>query len=194
MKARLLLVFALALFVSACGSSIAPSPEISLPIALAGQSNALFIRPYLIAAVAPEVVTGFAQDGSTIAQWAVTAPQGYWSQLAPSLHQPLKAFVWWQGESDTTNVSTYLNSLTEFIARVRNEAHDPTLRVVICRVVDDPAFSQIRALQAAYVAADARSVLVSSDGLPTEFSTPGSAHLSPEGYQQMAQRIAAVLR
>lgn len=165
------------------------------PIVLAGQSNAFFIQPFLAQAAAPVPVSGFAQDGSWITQWAVDAPEGYWQRLAPSLHQPLKAFVWWQGESDWNAADVYLSRLIEFLQRVRREANDQNLLIVICRVVDDPAFPGIRADQEAYIKRDPRSVLVSSDGLPREHPdwASGSAHLSSDGYVVMSQRILAAI-
>ena len=187
-------IFALALVCSACGSSIAPSPPL-LPLVLAGQSNADFLRPFLVSAASPRPITGTSNPGSRLAEWDVDAPTGYWRTLAPALHHPLRAFVWWQGESDAATSTLYLGRLAEFIQRVRVEAADAQLPVVICRVVDDPAFVGIRAAQDAYVASDTRSVLVSSDGLPREHPdwTTGSAHLSAEGYAAMAQRILAAL-
>lgn len=179
-------------FALACGAApAAPERAAVVPIALAGQSNADFIRPYLTAAAAPAAVVGFAQDGSTIRQWAIEAPEGYWSRLVPALHQPLRAFVFWLGESNRDNVAEYAAMLPELFARVRREANDPRLLVVVCRVVDDPAFVGVRAAQAAYVAGDPESVLVSSDGVPRE--APGSAHLSPAGYVEMSSRILAAI-
>jgi len=185
----------LALFASACGGSSLSAPTIAAPtkpLALAGQSNALFIRPFLISAAAPEAVIGFSQDGSSIEQWAPGS--AYWGQLAPQFHQPLRAFVWWQGEGNRLTPDIYASQLRDLIGRVRAEANDPNLLVLICRVVDDPLFVGIRAAQAAYVASDPRSILVNSDNLPKEFGEGvGSAHLSPDGYTLMAKRILAVL-
>ena len=166
------------------------------PLALAGQSNALFMRPYLEAAYKPGDVIGFAQDGSQIVEWRVDGP--YWMALKPTLHQALRAFVWWQGESDFRNPGPYLAALRAFIERVRREANDPNLLVLICRVVDDPTpgWSEIRRAQEVFVSTDRHAVLVSSDGLPKEHPDwpRGSAHLSKEGYQAMARRVIAALR
>ena len=142
-------------------------------------------------AYAPGRVVGFAQEGSYIRQW--DEGTDFWNRLAPQLHQPLRAFVWWQGESDRHPgmVEIYGVKLQALVARVRYEAADPQLLVVICRVVNDPAFAGIRAAQEAYVATDPRAVLVSSDGLPLE--SAGSAHLSADGYREMAQRVLRAL-
>jgi hypothetical protein len=191
------------LVIAGCGGSSSTAPTVTAqptaptttpaPLALAGQSNALFMQPFLASAAAPMLVVGFAQDGSKITQWDVNAPEGYWAKLAPSLHGKLTAFVWWQGESDTTEADLYLTRLIAFIARVRAEAGNPSLKVLICRVVNDPAFQSIRAAQAAYVAQDPFSVLVSSDGLQLEHPDwpSGSAHLSNDGYVGMAARVLA---
>lgn len=183
----------LALFTAGCGASvpIAPTPAVPLPLALAGQSNAWLMRDIFAAAYAPGRVVGFAQDGSYIDQWAPNTD--YWNRLATDLHQPLRAFIWWQGESDRWpgRVEIYESELRAFIARVRAEANDPNLLVVICRVIDDPIFAGVRAAQEAYVRSDPRSVLVSSDGLPLE--SVGSAHLNAAGYVAMSKRILAVI-
>jgi hypothetical protein len=160
-----------------------------MTVALAGQSNAWLMRPIFEKAY-PHIV-GFAQDGSRIREWETGAPN--WLHLEPALKQPLRAFVWWQGESDRHpgQAEVYGSALQEFLARVRVTANDPHLLLVICRVIDHPAFAQIRTAQEEYVARDARSVLVSSDGLPLEL--PDSAHLSPAGYEEMVRRILAVI-
>jgi hypothetical protein len=165
-------------------------------VALAGQSNAMFLRPFLEAQYSPRRIVGYVQDGSRIRDWAEAG--GNWKRLAPNLHQPLKAFVWWQGESDHDNPGRYLKELKAFIARVRREANDPNLLIVICRVVDDPTegFPEIRQAEEAFVRADGRAVLVSSDGLQLEHPDwlRGSAHLSPDGYTKMAARVVAAIR
>ena len=167
-----------------------------LPLVLAGQSNALLMRPYLEEAYKPGEVIGFAQDGSRIDEWSISGP--YWKALTPALHRPVRAFVWWQGESDFRNPRPYLAALRAFIDRVRREANDPNLPVLICRVVDDPTsgWSDIRHAQEELVSHDSHAVLVSSDGLPKEHPEwpRGSAHLSPEGYRAMARRVVAALR
>lgn len=190
------------LLFGACGASpLAPTPEPPpvivapppLPIALAGQSNPNLMFAPFVTAYAPGKVVGekALNPGSTIQQWAEGGP--LWTALAPDLRQPLRAFVWWQGESDRHpgQVELLESETRAFIARVRKEANDPNLLVIICRVVDDPIFAGVRAAQAAYVASDPRSVLVSSDGLPLE--GPRSAHLSPQGYIAMTERILRVL-
>lgn len=159
------------------------------PLALAGQSNAWLMRPILEQMYRPGVVVGFAQDGSKIAQWAEGSE--FWTLLAKDLHQPLRAFVWWQGESDRDDPATYSAKLRSFLERVRREANDPTLLIVECRVIDASVFVEIRAIQEAYVKSDARSVLVSSDALPLE--APDSAHLNADGYRSMVTRILAVI-
>lgn len=188
-----MLALVLLIFAAGCGAApTAPTPPGAPgPIAFAGQSNANLMFDTLTAAYAPGVVLGAAarNPGSRIQEWALGAH--YWPLLTPSLHQPLRAFVWWQGESDRAEVAEYPARLAAFLASVRAEAGDPQLFVVLCRVVDDPVFAGIRAVQEAYVRSDPRSVLVSSDGL--ELEGPGSAHLSPVGYRAMAARVLVAL-
>lgn len=183
MRRALLLV---AVVASACGHPTTPSSP--LPLALAGQSGALLMRPYLAQAY-PGAVVGFQQDGSQIRDWADGMP--FWMALAPTLRQPLRAFVWWLGESDRDDPIAIPGAFSLFLARVRREANDPALLVVLCRAVDHPLFTGVRAAEEAYVRTDPRAVLVSSDGLALE--GPDSAHLSGEGYRLMAQRVIAVL-
>jgi hypothetical protein len=197
MPVRFVTLIAISILTISCGAASAPTEptapvtELSRPVtvALAGQSNAWLMRPIFENAY-PQVV-GFAQDGSRISEWAVGT--SHWSNLEPALKQPLRAFVWWQGESDRHpgQVEVYGAALEEFLTRVRLTANDPNLFLVICRVIDHPAFARIRTAQEAYVARTPRSVLVSSDGLPLEF--PESAHLSPAGYEEMVRRILAVI-
>ena len=196
---KLSVIIGIAVLASSCGGSsptaptaptIATPPAAVMPLALAGQSNALFMRPSLEQQYTN--VVGFAQDGSKIAEWSASG--AYWAQLAPQLHQPLKAFIWWLGESDTTTPD-YMNAEREFFARVRLEANQPNLLIVVCRVVDAQVFAGVRAVQEAYVRSDPRSILVSSDGLEREHPNDleGSAHLSRAGYDAMVLRILAAI-
>src|SRR6185436_15022942 len=60
-----------------------------------------------------------------------------WPALASGLHGPRRAFVWWQGESDSTPdlLASYELKLVNLIARVRQENGDPTLLVVLVKVI-----------------------------------------------------------
>jgi lysophospholipase L1-like esterase len=187
---RLYAALTVACFVAACG---APSAAHATPpvttILLAGQSNAGNVAPFLVAAYHPSEVVMAAHGGQPIRKWA--AGSEYWNELAPLLRQPLRAFVWWQGESDPQS-TTYLADLTDLVARVRQANRSPNLLVVEIRILPLPqgAGATVRAAQEAFVQADTHAVLVSSDGVPAQAD---GYHLTDAGYRQMAARIVAVL-
>jgi hypothetical protein len=138
------------------------------------------------------VLSDSTQNSRSIASWSPTeTPPVLWRVLAAELRQPVQAFVWWQGESDRGS-TTYLADDTELLARVRAENGNPQLLVVVIRILDLPQNAGIRAAQERVVAADPYAVLVSSDG--PGFQDGTSDHLTPAGYQAVAQRILVALR
>jgi Carbohydrate esterase, sialic acid-specific acetylesterase len=185
----------LALLLDMACSSLFPTPRRATdPIVLSGQSNALpdhLGDPFQAEYPATAVV---AEGSQPISAWDVGRP--LWAQLEPLLHRRhLRAFVWWQGESDAQLlVGDYEGHLRAFLHRVRHAAADPSLLIVVVQVLryTPPAGSGlgdadgVRADQARYVASDPRSVLVSVDDLPRD---PGN-HLADAA----AQRILAVIQ
>lgn len=171
----------------------------STTLVVSGQSNAVQIWPYLETAYTAGQVDGFAYGGLQIYHWfRDTSPYDFepWPHLAPTLHQPLRAFIWWQGESDATDPDrpdpqTYADSLTRLLARVRAEANDPTLPVIVCQILANanPDTAVIRDQIQRAVAGDPLATLVVADDLPAK----DAFHLSETGYQHMAQRIIAAL-
>ena len=164
---------------------------------LAGQSNALFVRPYLEAGYTSGRIDGFAQDGSRIAEWHPESAYTGNSSRRPCTSRCARLYGG-KAKATTGTPPEYLTALRAFIDRVRREAHDPNLLVVLCRIVDDPTpgWSDIRRAQETLAATDPHIVLVSSDGLPKEHPDwpRGSAHLSPDGYRAMAQRVVEAIR
>jgi len=157
-----------------------------LPSVLSGQSNAANLALPL-GGLRP--VTAITQGATAIAAWAPDGAQ--WARLVPVLRTPIDAFIWWQGESDLTDLSHYFADLADLIARVRRTAVNPGLPVVICGANNYPGQQPLRDLQQAYVASDPGTIYVPSDDLASE---PGSQHLTAMGYQTMADRIHAALQ
>lgn len=184
-----------AMLAACCGSSsTAPTSPVvpRAPIALSGQSNAQFVAPFLTAAYAGPVAVS-ATYGTPIAYWDWTdsgSSGANWRALEPYLTPTLSALVWWQGESDGDN-PTYAAVLAGLFAHIRQVAQRPALRIVIVQVEDVPELQGVRAIQAAYVASDRYSVLVSTDGAELK---PGEVHLTDAGYQMMTSRILAALQ
>lgn len=167
-----------------------PSPP-QTTILLSGQSNAVNLSPFLVGAYHPSLVVTSAYPGNPISLWTEGHPN--WRVLAPLLRQPLRAFVWWQGETDAdARSTTYLADLTDFVARVRLANHAPDLFVIVIRILPLPqgAGASVRAAQEAFVQADTNAVLVSSDDVP---ALPDGYHLADAGYRQVAARIVAAL-
>jgi hypothetical protein len=160
-------------------------------ILLSGQSNAVNVSPFLVAAYYPSLVVTSAYPGNPIQLWAPGNPN--WKVLAPLLRQPLRAFVWWQGETDAdAHSTTYLADLTDLIARVRLANRAPDLFVVVIRILPLPheLGAAVRAAQEAFVQADKNAVLVSSDGVPAQ---DDGYHLADAGYRIVAARIVAAI-
>jgi hypothetical protein len=180
-----------AFVIAGCGapSAAAPSPPVTA-VLLSGQSNAGGVSPFLMAAYRPADVFVAAHGGEPIRKWAPGSL--YWNELARLLRQPLKAFIWWQGENDLESTS-YLADLADLVARVRATNHAPNLLVIVVRILPQPHDwgAGVRAAQEAFVQADANAVLVSSDGVPAQAD---GIHLADAGYRQVADRIVAVLR
>lgn len=185
-------LFFLAL-ISACGQVSPTAPTAQQTVAptvatirptwgLSGQSNADFLRPYL----APYAdVIGFSESSRPISWWN---PDGYcWLQLAPTLHTPMSAFIWWQGESDnyTTAPGEYAAALTELVGRIRAEANAPRLLFVVMRIAD----ARMDAEQDRFLASDAYAMAVQT----RDIGFVDGTHMSAEQYGRLAVRLAQLL-
>jgi hypothetical protein len=190
-RLKVISVLILASLAVACGSTGGARYVPSSTILISGQSNAGNVAPFVVAAYYPSAAVMSAHGGEPIRKWAAGSP--YWNELAPLLRHPLRAFVWWQGESDgDLQTPTYLADLTDLVARARATNGNPDLFVIIVRILPLPhdLGAGVRAAQEAFVKADASAVLVSSDGVPAQND---GYHLTNAGYRQVAARIVAAL-
>jgi len=188
---KVIAVLVLASFVSACGVSSGARYARASTILISGQSNAGNVAPFLVSAYYPSAAVMSAHGGEPIRQWSEGS--AYWNELTPLLRHPLRAFVWWQGETDgDRQTTTYLADLTDLVARVRATNGDPGLLVVVVRILPLPhdLGAGVRAAQEAFVRADANALLVSSDGAAAQND---GYHLTNTGYRQMATRIVGAL-
>jgi hypothetical protein len=199
---RMRSVFAAILLAGMCACAAAPlAPEAptpstavtpTLPLVVAGQSNAVNVAPFLREVYPQAVLSDSTQGGRPIASWRPDEqPPVLWPILANTLHQPVDAVVWWQGESDREN-PRYLDDLRELVARIRRENNNPALLIVVIRVLDLPSNAAVRSAELAFVAGDPSAVLVSSDGLAFQDGT--TDHLTNAGYREVALRIVSSLR
>ena len=133
---RIYAALVVALLAAGCGAPSAAhlSPPVSA-VLLSGQSNAGDVAPFLVAAYRPSDVFLSAHGGESIRKWAPGSL--YWNELARLLRQPLKALIWWQGESDLES-TTYLADLTDLVARVRATNRTPDLLVIVVRILPQP--------------------------------------------------------
>jgi hypothetical protein len=157
-------------------------------IVLAGQSNAMLLTPYLQAAYTP--VLSDAEGATSIDMWANNGR--LWNPLVSLLEQHPRALVWWQGETDgVDHIAGYGAKLRDLISRARLTANDPSLLVVIVRVLPYPELAEIRAAEEAVVLSDRNAALVSVDA----YLQPGPTnyHLSESGYRQTVQRILSAV-
>lgn len=166
----------------------APPPPTRSVVLLSGQSNALYVAPYLALPLDSFAVVG--QNGAGIGHWQDDDFDGsLWPAVKTVLTQRrVTAVVWWQGETDRR--SDYLQHLRALVDRMRRTAGRPTLPFVIVRILDTPENASVRTAQEAFVAGDHHAVLVSTDGLRLGHSD----HLTHRGYTIVAQRIRDALQ
>ena len=183
---------AFALFSAACSTVTAPDVDGPLKIGLAGQSNAVLLRP-ILAEVAK--VTGAGDQGATpITCWGLTIDGICWRNLQTALRQdkPLDAFVWWQGESDADNPN-YAAPFRDLIARVRAETQQPNLLILVMQWGQTYSGrpNGAEAAQRAFVASDANAVFVPTADL--EFK-PDGTHMTDDGYRAASRRVVSIVR
>ena len=160
-----------------------------IAILLVGQSNALYVAPELEHAYTRGPLETIAAIGVPIQHW--NEQDGpLWPDTARALdRRPVRAIVFWQGESNVNHSGRYLADLRELIARMRARLRNASVRVVIVRVLEKPENAGIRAAQDEFTRTDANAVLISTDGLGLDTSD----HLTAAGYRATAERVAAAL-
>jgi hypothetical protein len=106
----------------------------------------------------------------------------------------IAGFVWHQGESDNLLPDgEYEGLLTQFIARVRNDLHNPNLLFVIGEVNDNSTRDAVRAAQRAVARAIPNTVFVSAGGLET--MDRSRTHFTAAAQIELGRRMAdAVLK
>lgn len=189
----LLLATALCFSLMGCSSPTRPTARGPVTLALAGQSNAILIRPFL-----GEHVTAFYGEVQPIACWAPSA--ACWAAFRPTL-RPVDAFVWSQGEYDAllseTPVAAYAAAQSDLVARVRAATGNPALLVVVLQMgpfFDGPRAGvlgpQYQAWRRSWAASDAHAVFVETAGL--EYRAD-EVHMTDAGYAALAGRIVAAV-
>jgi hypothetical protein len=179
------------LSVGCTGAPTSPAPTVAATNTwlVAGQSNALNLAPY-IRVIHPDTLSS-AETGMPISGWAPGQPS--WLALEPLLRRPLRAVIWFQGESDWQAADTpppgYDATLRDLFARIRQANNNPTVLIVVCGLATRYVPS-IGSAQQAVIASDPNAIYVRSDDLPND----GSTHLSSEGLPLMAQRVADAIR
>ncbi len=179
--------------ISCVASPAQPTPLPPLPLVLTGQSQAVILGPHLARAYHGPVTT-VAESGLSIAFWS--AEDRLWRQLIPSLHQPLAALVFWQGESDCAGTSTavpdYAARFGDLMSRIRREADAPSLPVLVVTVTPLAACANVRQIQAEWTREDAHATLVAADEIP-RVDFPADIHITDAGAEVLAHRLVAAV-
>lgn len=185
---RLGLAFIL-LGIFGCGSPTTPAVATPSAVALAGQSNAILLRPALSELV---TVIGAGDRGATpISCWSATGD--CWRDLhAALLGASVSALVWWQGESDRDN-SAYGAALADLVARVRAATRRPQLPIVILQWGEtySGARNGAQTQSLLWAALDRHAVVVPTIDL--EYRSDG-IHMTDQGYRDVSARVVAVMR
>lgn len=192
----------LLLALTACGSKSSPlAPESTtlltppsdrpLSLAISGQSNSAKLRPYLEAKAS---VVGYSQVTTLSPCWdnVPVVDNDYagvcWVNLKPLLHTPhLDAFVWWHGDADS-GLPGYGARLSSFLARVRQEAQNPSLLIVIPELgpVNGDAEDGPGAEAKRWTETDPHSLFIPTRDIGFDYDRQ---HMTPDQYQAVAERI-----
>jgi hypothetical protein len=171
-------VLLIVLLTWACGGSTPTSPghdAVPVPgprLLVAGNSNAVFLVPYL-----PEAIDESNIDGS-IDYWLSSS---LLAQAARSAN--LWALVWWQGGRDTgMPADQYAEKLRALIRGVRSV--NTALPIRIVEIPDTPDRARVRQAQRE-VSADPGVELIPTADLPFD----AAGHLPPEGYTTVRDRL-----
>jgi hypothetical protein len=118
-------------------------------------------------------MVGYAMGGQPISFWHRGQPGDLGLMpLIENVGQKAGVFLWYQGESDTLNEMTlagYVSELKQLVGRVRKQANNPNLLVVIVQLgaytkAGMSGFTTIREAQRQFVAGDPHALLVPALG------------------------------
>ena len=174
----------LALAISALIALLVINARARDTVLLSGQSNAVFLAPFLAERMRIETV---ARDSTGIAAWH--ADGSMWPTTLGALRSGrIRGIVWWQGESDANaSADTYADELRELLGRMRAEVgHVP---IILVRVLDIPGNGNVRNAQER-IARELRLPLISCDG----FQLDQSNHATETGYRTIAAQIEQQFR
>lgn len=178
-----------------CGGSIGGHNHIGVETSLATYLQGL--RPgedwriikYAISSTS--IVADWNSGGATYAAWLATVRAAL---AALGTDYTIDGMAWLQGESDAlidlATANAYQANLTALIAAMRAELATPSMPWVLSRILLAwGAWSaQVRACQAATVAAVARTAMIDTDDLPQ-----GGGHYDTRGIWALGLRFGAAL-
>ncbi len=160
------------------------------------------VGPWLTAAVEAKAagtirLTGYASGGQPISHWNDGQPG--MNALNASIKEQGEGagvFLWYQGENDGASgmdAKTYQTKLTELAGKVRTQAKNPKMLVVIVQLGiwknTTGDFMPIREAERQFVIADGNALLVPALGRPMQ----DGVHLNREGYFALGKEIARAL-
>lgn len=141
-------------------------------------------------------LTGCAWTGKRIDYWEPGQP-GHSILMKRTRRTALggKIFIWYQGEGDANQwvgMEEYLRKLKAHVARVRREAENPDMMVVVIQVTGGPhaGLAEICEAQRRFVIEDGKSILVSAVGceLKSDFW-----HLNRNGALELGRQVGRAL-
>jgi hypothetical protein len=179
---------AILLGLSACfKTTTVPSAPRPLTLALAGQSNAGYIRKFLEERA---TVVGYAWVTTIRPCWDVDGT--CWLQLRKELRPDVDAFVWWQGDVEIDHPS-YTEPLSDLVRRVRAQTRNPRLPVVILQLGpvngDDPEGAGAQARR--WAQRDPYGIYVETRD--KEYQADRQ-HMTEQGYRDVSDRIVTTIR
>jgi hypothetical protein len=150
-----------------------PTAPSSPRILVAGQSNAVFILPYL-----PEAIDFTNIDGS-INFWLNSRDFAERARTTSLL-----AFVWWQGAADVAmTTDEYAQKLRSLISIARSAQSNLPVRIV--EIADFPIRASVREAQR-QVSMDTGVEFIATSDLPC---ADAACHLTAQGYQTVRDRV-----
>lgn len=136
-------------------------------------------------------------DADALYPWMIEKVESALDQLVGLNYQPVvDAFVWVQGEGDSTFLSTatsYQANLSQFITSIRTDLGIPSLKFLINELhagVDRPYASELRQSQRNVAAADPNVRIVNADDLTL---LSDNVHFTSQMHMELGRRFADAL-